>query len=264
MEYVNKKTHSGKIVKLKDYKRRAKINRIKRKLLLISLLLIILMFILLFAPFMQIKKINCIGNSRISSEDIIASSKINIGDNIIRISKKGAIDGIDDLAYVKKVEIDRKFPSTLNIKIVECQVYACVPFNDSFLYLDEEGKILETAVDKPETVVPVITGVNLTNATVNTIVAFDNQTQLDCYKALIQTLSNSRFSGIVTKIDLSSTKDITITVNDSQDIIVGDIQNLDYKINYLAAEVYDLPQNNKTDTMDLRYGNVNLIPKAEE
>lgn len=261
MEYISKKTHSGKVVKLKNYKRRAKINKLKRKLLLILLLLIILIIILLFAPFMQIRKINCIGNNKVSAEDIIASSNIKNGDNIIRINKKKAIDGIDDISYVKNVKIERKFPSTINIKIVECQVYSYIPINDQFLYLDEDGKILETAVTPPDITVPVISGVNITNSTPNTVIGFDNQLQVDSYKTLIRILSNSRFGGIVTEINLLNTNEIMFTVNETFDVIVGDTENLDYKINILAAEVYDSPQNTKTAELDLRFGNAILKQK---
>lgn len=261
MEYISKKTHSGKVVKLKNYKRRAKINKLKRKLMLILLLLIILLVILLFAPFMQIKKINCIGNSKVSTEDIIASSNIKKGDNIIRINKKKAVDGIDNISYIKSVEIDRKFPATVNIKVTECQVYSYVQMNEQYLYLDESGKILETAVAIPDTTVPVITGVNITNSTPNTVISFDNQAQLDGYKALVNILINSRFNGMITKIDLANTNKIMFTVNDTFDVIVGNTDNLDYKINILATEVYDSPQNTKSAELDLRFGYAKLKPK---
>ena len=258
MEYISKKTNSGKVVKLKNYKRRAKINKIKRKLLLLLLLLIILIVILLFAPFMQIKKINCIGNSKITTDEIIASSSIKKGDNIIRLSKKKAKDGINDLAYIKNVEIEKKLPSTINIKVVEAQVCAYIPIDDKFLYLDEEGKILETAITPPEGVVPVITGANITNSTPNTVIGLDNQEQIEDYKALVQVLLNSKFKGMITKIDLASTSKITFTINDKLNVIVGDTDNLDYKVNTMTAGVYDLAKDNQKGTLDLRFGYASL------
>lgn len=261
MEYVSKTTREGKVVKLKNYKRRARINKLKRKLLLLFFLLIILFLILLFAPFMQIKTINCTGNNKISAEEIITASNINVGDNIIRINKKKAIDCIDDIPYIKSVDIDRKYPSAINIKVVECQVHAYVPLNDKFLYLDEDGKILEAADVQPNITVPVITGVNVTGSTVNEVIGFDNQAQLESYKAIVQTLANSRFKGMVTSIDVADTNKTVFTVNDTLDVILGDIQNLDYKINLLATEVYNTPENTKSGTLDLRFGNAILKQK---
>ena len=126
MEFVNKKTKDGKIVKLKNYKRRAMINKIKRRILLILLVLIVLIFILLYAPFMKIKKINCYGNKQVMAEDIISTSNICIGNNIFRINKNKATESIVNNPYINKVTITRKLPSTININVEECQVYAYV------------------------------------------------------------------------------------------------------------------------------------------
>lgn len=252
MEYVDKTTKDGKVVKLKNYKRRARINRIKRKLLLLFLLLIILVIILLFAPFMQIKKINCTGNVHIASEEIIKASGIYAGDNIIRINKSSAIDNIDNISYIKSVEIDRKFPSTLNIKIVECHIHAYIEQDKKYFYLDEDGKILEITDKLPENKVPSLTGAVIKNAVVNETADLKNAEQLECYKLIVNTLENSRFKGMVTDIDVTDTNKTSFTVNKTLKVILGDTQDLDYKINHKAAEAYDSTELTMTE-MDLRF-----------
>lgn len=253
MKYVDKTSKDGKVVKLKNYKRRARINRIKRKLLLLLLLLIILAIILLFAPFMQIRKITCKGNTQISYEEIVKLSKINIGDNIIRINKNKAIDAIiNNIPYIKSVEIDRKFPSTLNIKIVECQIHAYIEQDSKYFYMDEDGKILEITDKLPENKVPSLTGVGIKNAIVNETADLKNPEQLECYKLIVNTLENSRFRAMVTDIDVTDTNKTSFTVNKTLKIILGDTQDLDYKINHKAAEAYNSTELTMTE-MDLRF-----------
>lgn len=252
MEYVDKTTKEGKVVKLKNYKRRARINRIKRKLLLLFLLLIVLVIILLFAPFMKIKKINCTGNTHITSEEIIKSSAINTGDNIISINKRKAINNIDSISYIKSVEIDRKLPSTLNIKIVECQVHAYIESDKKYIYLDEEGKVLEIADKLPENKVPSLTGAGIKNAVANDIVDLKNPEQLECYKLIVTTLENSRFKGMVTDIDVTDINKTSFTVNNTLKVILGDTRDLNYKINHKAAEAYNSTELTMTE-MDLRF-----------
>ena len=99
MKYITKKNKDGKVIKLKNYKRRAKINKLKRKLLLISLLFIILLIILCYTPILQIRKITCKGNTKISYEEIVAASQIKLGDNMMRTGKNKAIDNIDNISY---------------------------------------------------------------------------------------------------------------------------------------------------------------------
>ncbi len=258
MNYIDKTTNNGKVVKLKNYKRRAKINRIKRKILLILLLLIILFAILLFAPFMQIKTIKCTGNSRVLTEDIIKSSAINVGDNIIRISKRKIINSIKNASYIKNVVIDRNLPSTVTIKVEECEVYGYVTADKKLIYLDENGKILEIAANKPENNAPELKGVKFHKTEVNKIADFVEKKQLESYKELVKAINSSVFKNLVTAIDLTDTKTVSFTVNNTMKVIVGDMDNLDYKINHLAAETYKSSEVTIA-VMDLRYGNTAII-----
>ena len=141
MKYITKKDKDGKVIKLKNYKRRAKINKIKRKCLLISFLLIVLLIIICYTPILQVRKITCKGNKLISSEEIIAASQIMLGDNMVRTSKNKAIDNIDNISYIKNAEITKKFPSTIEIKVVECKIHSYVEINKKYIYLNDEGKI---------------------------------------------------------------------------------------------------------------------------
>ncbi len=246
MKYINKKKDDGKVIKLKNYKRRAKINKLKRKLLLLSLIIIILLLILLFTPLLQIKKINCTGNSKIPADEIISASKIQIGDNIIRTSKNKAIDLIDDIPYVKSVEISKKLPSTINIKIVECKVHSYIVVNKKYVYLDDEGKVLETSDKLPEQGRSLLVAGKIKSYEVNEIIEFENDSYLNTYKTLVQTLKDSVFAGMVTNIDISDANNLSFTVNEEFTVVLGDINNLDYKINILASDAYNSPESTKT------------------
>lgn len=254
MKYVDKTTEGGKIVKLKNYKKRAKRNRIKRKILLVFLILITIIIILLYAPFMKVKKINCIGNEKISTEEIISTSKICIGNNIFRINKSKAIDCIDDISYIKNVIIDRKLPSTVNINIEECIVRAYIINNKEYVFIDENAKILEISATPPETQASVIKGTKLINPSVNEIAQFKNTNQYESLTAILSTTVNSKFNGIVTAIDITDVKNAKITINNKLDIILGDTDNMDYKINFMASGAYDSLGNARSGTLDVSYG----------
>lgn len=254
MKYVDKTTEGGKVVKLKNYKKRAKRNKIRRKILLFFLILIILIIILLYAPFMKVKNINCIGNETITDEEIISLSKICIGNNIFRINKSKAIDCIDNISYIKNVTIDRKLPSTVNINVEECRVRAYILNNKEYVYIDESAKILEISPTPPETQVSVITGVKLVNPTVNKVAEFKNNNQLECLTAILSATVNSKFNGIITNIDITDVTNTKITLNDKLKIIIGDTDNLDYKINFMASGAYDSLGDTRAGTLDVSYG----------
>lgn len=254
MKLVDKTTEGGKVVKLKDYKKRVRRNKLKRKLLLAVLIIFVITMILLYAPFMKIKSINCVGNEKVLSEEIIASSQIFKGNNIFRINKNRAINKIEDIPYIKNVSIDRKLPSSINIIVEECKVCGYILDNKKYIYIDENGKVLEVSDKIPETTAAVVNGVKLTKSNINEACEFKNKKQFHALTDIMFVIVNSRFNGMVTAIEISDVKNITVTVNNKLDIIVGDVENLDYKINFLASGAYDSLGSTRSGILDVSYG----------
>lgn len=251
MKYITKKDKDGKVIKLKNYKRRAKINKIKRKLLLISFLLIVLLIIICYTPILQVRKITCKGNKLISSEEIIAASQIMLGDNMVRTSKNKAIDNIDNISYIKNAEITKKFPSTIEIKVVECKIHSYVEINKKYIYLNDEGKILEISDKIPEQKVPLLKTGKIKSYKVNEIIDFEDSNQISVYKTLILHLNKSIFADILTNIDISNTNDLTFTVNNQFTVELGNTSELDYKIFNMATEGYNSPESTNKGTFNV-------------
>ena len=264
MKYITKENKEGKVIKLKNYKRRAKINKIKRKLLLITILLIILLIILCYTPILQIRKINCIGNKTISYEDIISASNIKLGDNMIRTSKSDAIDNIDNIPYIKSVEIEKDFPSTILIKITECEINSYIEINKKYIYLDDEGKVLEISDKKPEQNVPLLKSGKIKTYKVNEVIVFENSNQISSYKTLITHLKKSIFADNLTNIDISNTNNLNFTVNNEFTVKLGNSEELEYKIFNLATEVYNSPESTKKGTFDVSAANGKGYLKQEK
>ena len=263
MKYITKENKDGKVIKLKNYKRRAKINKLKRKLLLITFLLIILSIILCFTPILQIRKINCIGNKSISSEEIITASKIKLGDNMIRTSKGDAIDNINNISYIKSVEITKKYPSTIEIKVTECKIHSYIVTNNKYVYLDDEGKVLEITEKKPENIPQLKTG-KIKEYKTNEVIEFESTNQLSTYKTLISQLKKSIFADILTNIDITNTNDLKFTVNNEFTVELGDISDLDYKISKMATDGYQGPENTKKGTFNVSIKGKGYLKQDQE
>lgn len=254
MGYIEKTTKDGKVVKLKDYKKRVRRNKFKRKLLLFCLLMFVLIMILLYAPFMKVKKISCTGNNLVSAEEIIGASKICKGNNIFRINKGKAIDNIDDFPYIKSVKVDRKLPSTVNIIVEECKLSAYVLDKKEYIYLDETGKVLQTSDVPPAVNVPVVVGAKILKSNVNETIVFKNEKQLNVLKDVLVCISGSRFNGLVTIIDITKPDNAKFTLNNILDVILGNTENLDYKVNFMASGAYDSLGSTRGGILDVSYG----------
>ena len=255
MKYIDKTTKSGKVVKLKNYKKRVKINKIKRKILLFLFIIICILSILLFAPFMKIKKINCVGNTVNNSNDIISVSGISIGDNLIRINKiKAKKDITEKFPYIKNIDIKRKLFSTVNITVTEENISSYFNVKNEYYYINSTGKVIDKSDSPPTYPVPVLSGVKPVKYEINSVVEFKNKEQLKKLNELLKVTEKSKFKDKITIINLTDLNNISFTVNNSIDIIVGTTDNLEYKINFLAIGTYDNVGEGVNGTINVSYG----------
>ena len=76
--------------------------------------------------------------------EVAEASGIKIGDNLLRINtEKSAESILEKVLFVEKAEVNRSFPSTLEIKVDYCVPSFNVEYNGGVLVVSKLGKILE-------------------------------------------------------------------------------------------------------------------------
>ena len=89
-----------------------------------------------------------IENNKILTEaEIKDLSTINIGQNIYSINKKDIINSIKNNSYVENVKIKRKLPNAIEIQIEERTPKYQLKSDSQYIYIDEQGYILEVNSD---------------------------------------------------------------------------------------------------------------------
>lgn len=137
-------------------KRIAKIKVITKIILLIIVIIGLLIFLML-SPIFNIKNIIVEKNEQIASEQIISLSNIQKETNIFKVSNEDTINGIKENPYVKKVVIRRKLPDTIKLIITERKTNFMLEYGSSYVYIDNQGYILEISA-APKEGVPKISG----------------------------------------------------------------------------------------------------------
>ena len=95
-----------------------------------------------------------------NEQEIFASSQLQTGKNIFFLNKTQASSNIEKAyPYLKVINIETQFPSTLVFHLAERQAFYAVRSGEGWLYLDEDLKVLES-VAAPENVVVVEAGLN--------------------------------------------------------------------------------------------------------
>lgn len=142
---------------------RAVKRRVKRRLKIFFVMVgvaLILLF-LFFAPFFNINTILVTGSTRYTSEKIIEVSGLILGENGFRklklepdaILELRLIDSemkIEQLPYVKDSTVSLVFPDKVSIEVTEREPAAVIRYLDSYLTVDREGYVLESANQRPK------------------------------------------------------------------------------------------------------------------
>ncbi len=197
--------------------------------------------------FFNINKITVTGDAVYSTEEIIRVSDIEIGDNLIFLSKTRLNNKIaEELPYVRSVKVKRRLPSTLELQVTKTEGYMAIASNGYFTLLDKSGKVLERDL---ETIGENIVLANLgevTSADVGEIVVLK---EIKVFEKLIKVLAECDNLKIkdITSIDLSDIYNIKLVYQGRITLELGETNdsNLHSKL-ALGKESIDI-QNKEND-----------------
>lgn len=217
----------------KKMKRRRNFFRFILSLILISLLMVFA----LKSDFFVINDIKVIGNKNITKDILIKASSIDVGENIFKISTKAGEKNIKKLPYTKEIKIIRKFPKGIVIEIVERKEMAQIKDISSFIFIDEEGQILDIKDNNKESL-PIIIGFKIKNKKlgVNVFSDVESKPKLDFIKdgygiGLLQNIK---------EVDMSDNNNIKLTLNEDIGVAFGTLDNVKYKLDLLEEILRDL------------------------
>jgi len=108
----------------------------------------------LTTPVFNIAKIEVYGNQKNSVETYISLSGLNINEtNIFAFTKSSVEKRIKENAYVQEVRIERKLPNIIELHITERTIDYQVNYLNSYVYLNNQGYILEINEEKKDVLI---------------------------------------------------------------------------------------------------------------
>lgn len=197
------------------------------KVLAVLLLLTSLLTVALTAPYFNISSITCSGFEKVTQEELLIASGIVQGNNVFRTSLKKAKKGISQIPYVDAVEVKRKFPDRIVIKIEESVLAAYVTYEDMFIGIDRNGKILEISSEKEEGI--------LTAGSLTVSAAVAGQTlemedgHLETLLTCINKFEELEVLTLIESIDVSNRVSVSFLTGDGLNVYLGSTEEIDYK-----------------------------------
>ena len=213
-------------------KRRKVIFKILRWLTLIGIIIGGIIYAML-SPIFGIKNINVNGNTKIASDTIISLSGLSIDQNIFDFWTSDVINSIKTNAYINKVQVERKFPDTINIYVTERESTFNLKIGNAYAYINNQGYILEINSNKQN--LPVIIGYKTESNQIqpgNRLNTEDLERLSDVLKIMEAASSaDSKIREMVSEIDITDSSNYILRLEqEKKKVYLGDASNLGTKM----------------------------------
>lgn len=203
----------------------------------VIILLLIIIGIIIFSmitPIFIITQIKIEGNSKIDEETIISLSGLTTGENIFRNSKSKVEANIKQNPYIKEVTMKRILPETVEIKVEERKISYQIKFIDGYIYIDNQGYILEKSTKKAK--VPTLNGMTTSQDKLvnSTRLSTEDLNKLNTINKIIDSVKSIEIQDKITTINAENTNEYILYLkNEKKHIYLGDASNLNNKTLYI-------------------------------
>ncbi len=199
------------------------------------------------AVFLKVEDFRVNGAEHYSYEQIVELLPIEKGSNIYSFNGNDIEAKIEEtLPYVQNVEIKRDLPTTVEVNVVEeIPFYAADVAGETYI-MSPDLKVLEKIYNNDE--IPEITKLKLNNVRkciVGSQVEFVDKRTLDAVITLYENFESNFIKEKIKSVDMRSRFDIYIDYENRFEVYLGDIENLDMKIRFLAGIIDQLDDNAK-------------------
>lgn len=234
-----KKKNSSKSVKNKKQPNKSKIKNKKFgfvKVLLIMIIIIVLTILICSSSLFNINTITVTGNEKLSDNKVISASGLQLHTNIFKFNKSKTISNIKENAYIEEVSLKRKLPNKVEIDIKERVATYMLQFADSYVYINNQGYMLEISNEKLE--VPVLVGftTDLSNITAGNRLNKEDLEKMNTVIKLYEIAKINDLASLITKIDISNDKNYTIILEaEGKTVYLGDGSDLNARMIHLIT-----------------------------
>ena len=164
------------------------------------------------------------------TDEILRVSGCKTGENLVFLPTGSREEALkEQLPYIGEVEFIRHFPGTLEIRVTAAKVAACVSSGGGWLYVNDSGKILENQKE-PQNGILQILGLSPLDTEPGDHLRLEDSSAQDACDAILKTVAELEMTQEFTRVDISNLSDIRLLYQDRIELQLGNVLDLDYKI----------------------------------
>lgn len=224
---------------LKKQEQLEKKNKRNKRILTIIIIIVLIcggIIFLFTSPIFNIKDIQVLNNSQVSSDTIISLSGLEKNENIFKFLKINIENNIKQNSFVDSVEIKRVLPDKVQLIIEERAKKFSVQFLNSYAIISSQGYILEISEENQGLIVLKGMTTSQENFSVGNRLENNDLEKLEDAIKIVNTCKDNNLDTQITYIDMSDKTNYTIYMEqEKKTIYIGDNSNLSNKIIYVQA-----------------------------
>ena len=195
--------------------------------------------------FFKVSNIIVKGNSRYSSEQIILSSEIEIGESLFFINTFKATSKLfSTLPYIDEAKINRKLPDTIVISVEEAYPLATVCVSGNYYIIDKNCSILEKTDYSGSIGTIAITGIEPILPTVGGKLELQqpDNAKINYLTELLGLILEKELHKSISEIDATSIANITFRYMERFTVELGKHERLEQKLDKLESVLQYISQ----------------------
>lgn len=247
----NIKTKSSTKVNKVELSKETQIRKLNAKKIVISIAIVLFIAICgtiyyLTTPVFNIASIEVYGNEKNSIDTYISLSGLNINEtNIFAFTNSSVEKKIKENPYVEEVRIERKLPNVIELYITERTVDYQISYLNSYVYLNNQGYILEISEEEKD--VLIIDGLTSLSDNIKEGQRLSNEDliKLDTILKVTNYLKYNSVESKLTKIDATDEENYILEfAKEKKTAYIGDSSSITEKMT-AVAKILEAEKGNK-------------------
>jgi len=218
--------------------------------LLLILVALVASFLFVNSPYFIVGGVLVEGNKYVSVEEVYRIAGIPDSINIFRLNTEDIKNRLSSDLRLSDVEVSRKLPASIIIRLKERQPLAYVTSGYGFVQVDKQGIVLAAFKNLKQVNVPLITGIRLGNVYVG------DQVEISQIKSILTYLAalDEGTLNLLSEINIKSPQQLVAYTTDSIAVRIGSNEKMTEKAKLTQAIMQEIHEKKLTvEYVDLNY-----------
>ena len=228
------------------------------------LLALVLIAVVLLKFVLVVRSVELEGSHSASYEEIIRTARVEFGTSIFRVDEDEIRSHLESGGKYSLAGMDKRYPSTVVLKIHERERAAMMLQAGKILVLDAEGHVIEALPQAPDMDLVYVSGAEPSSYRIGGVIPM-SQPRIEGYVAVMQALAANGAQYYVSELKLDDAEHMKIITRTGIAVELGGKENMTQKIAWMKSAVADLEARREFGgTLDVSSGTKADYRRAED